>query len=87
MYIIETQKVLDLKINLMASYVIVPQMGFYDPKHNLIILDLGHFQVIFCDMVDFFSLYWFAAFHFFVIAFMYEIRKITLYTRAFSAFM
>ncbi|KAK3540200.1 hypothetical protein QTP70_028391 [Hemibagrus guttatus] len=45
MYIIETQKVLDLKINLMASYVIVPQMGFYDPKHNLIILDLGHFQM------------------------------------------
>lgn len=45
MYVIETQKVLDLKINLMASYVIVPQMGFYDPKHNLAILDLGHFQV------------------------------------------
>ncbi|XP_053480404.1 vacuolar protein sorting-associated protein 13A isoform X2 [Ictalurus furcatus] len=45
MYIIETQKVLDLKINLMASYVIVPQLGFYDPKHNLIILDLGHFQM------------------------------------------
>ncbi|KAK3565709.1 hypothetical protein QTP86_014177 [Hemibagrus guttatus] len=45
MYIIETQKVLDLKINLMASYVIVPQMGYYDPKHNLIILDLGHFQM------------------------------------------
>uniref|UniRef100_A0A8B9KVP3 Vacuolar protein sorting 13 homolog A n=1 Tax=Astyanax mexicanus TaxID=7994 RepID=A0A8B9KVP3_ASTMX len=45
MYIIETQKVLDLKINLMASYVIVPQMGFYDPSHNLAILDLGHFQV------------------------------------------
>ncbi|XP_060787336.1 vacuolar protein sorting-associated protein 13A isoform X2 [Neoarius graeffei] len=45
MYIIETQKVLDLNINLMASYVIVPQMGFYDPKHNLIILDLGHFQM------------------------------------------
>ncbi|KAM9475939.1 intermembrane lipid transfer protein VPS13A isoform 2-T2 [Clarias gariepinus] len=45
MYIIETQKVLDLNINLMASYVFVPQMGFYDPKHNLIILDLGHFQM------------------------------------------
>ncbi|XP_036434443.1 vacuolar protein sorting-associated protein 13A isoform X2 [Colossoma macropomum] len=45
MYVIETQKVLDLKINLMASYVIVPQMGFYDPKHNLAILDLGHFQM------------------------------------------
>uniref|UniRef100_A0A671TBM1 Vacuolar protein sorting 13 homolog A n=1 Tax=Sinocyclocheilus anshuiensis TaxID=1608454 RepID=A0A671TBM1_9TELE len=45
MYIIETQKVLDLKINLMASYVIVPENGFYDPKHNLAILDLGHFQL------------------------------------------
>ncbi|XP_026058511.1 vacuolar protein sorting-associated protein 13A isoform X2 [Carassius auratus] len=45
MYVIETQKVLDLKINLMASYVIVPENGFYDPKHNLAILDLGHFQM------------------------------------------
>uniref|UniRef100_A0A8C1Q6U5 Vacuolar protein sorting 13 homolog A n=1 Tax=Cyprinus carpio TaxID=7962 RepID=A0A8C1Q6U5_CYPCA len=45
MYIIETQKVMDLKINLMASYVIVPENGFYDPKHNLAILDLGHFQI------------------------------------------
>jgi len=45
MYIIETQKVLDLKINFMASYVIVPENGFYDPKHNLAILDLGNFQV------------------------------------------
>ncbi|KAL1269364.1 hypothetical protein QQF64_031653, partial [Cirrhinus molitorella] len=45
MYIIETQKVLDLDINLMASYVIVPENGFYDPKHNLAILDLGHFQM------------------------------------------
>ncbi|KAI7797521.1 putative vacuolar protein sorting-associated protein 13A, partial [Triplophysa rosa] len=45
MYIIETQKVLDLNIDLMASYVIVPENGFYDPKHNLAILDLGHFQM------------------------------------------
>lgn len=45
MYIIETQKVLDLKINFMASYVIVPENGFYDSKHNLAILDLGNFQV------------------------------------------
>ncbi|XP_051963977.1 intermembrane lipid transfer protein VPS13A-like isoform X2 [Xyrauchen texanus] len=45
MYIIETQKVLDLNINLMASYVIIPENGFYDPKHNLAILDLGHFQM------------------------------------------
>lgn len=54
MYIIETQKVLDLKINLMASYVIVPQLGFYDPKHNLIILDLGHFQVTFFHILEIF---------------------------------
>ncbi|XP_065103684.1 intermembrane lipid transfer protein VPS13A isoform X1 [Paramisgurnus dabryanus] len=45
MYIIETQKVLNLNINLMASYVIVPENGFYDPKHNLAILDLGHFEM------------------------------------------
>lgn len=45
MYIIETQKVLDLKINFMASYVIVPENGFYDSKHNLAILDLGNFQM------------------------------------------
>ncbi|XP_064497383.1 intermembrane lipid transfer protein VPS13A isoform X5 [Pseudopipra pipra] len=41
MYIIETQKVLDLKINLMASYIIVPQTGFYDNTSNLLLLDLG----------------------------------------------
>ncbi|XP_032532834.1 vacuolar protein sorting-associated protein 13A isoform X4 [Chiroxiphia lanceolata] len=41
MYIIETQKVLDLKINLMASYIIVPQRGFYDNTSNLLLLDLG----------------------------------------------
>nr|XP_015222054.1 PREDICTED: vacuolar protein sorting-associated protein 13A [Lepisosteus oculatus] len=45
MYVIETQKVLDLKINLMASYVIVPQTGFYDSSKNLVVLDLGHFKV------------------------------------------
>ncbi|MFT7811875.1 vacuolar protein sorting-associated protein 13A isoform X2 [Arapaima gigas] len=45
MYVIETQKVLDLRVNLMASYVIVPQTGFYDSSKNVIILDLGHFKV------------------------------------------
>ncbi|XP_066567209.1 intermembrane lipid transfer protein VPS13A isoform X2 [Amia ocellicauda] len=45
MYVIETQKVLDLKINLMASYVILPQGGFYDSSKNLLVLDLGHFKV------------------------------------------
>uniref|UniRef100_A0A8C3VDM9 Vacuolar protein sorting 13 homolog A n=1 Tax=Catharus ustulatus TaxID=91951 RepID=A0A8C3VDM9_CATUS len=45
LYIIETQKVLDLKINLMASYIIVPQNGFYDHTSNLLLLDLGSFKI------------------------------------------
>lgn len=45
MYVIETQKVLDLKVNLMASYVIIPHTGFYDGTQNILLLDLGHFQV------------------------------------------
>uniref|UniRef100_A0A8C2TC19 Vacuolar protein sorting 13 homolog A n=1 Tax=Coturnix japonica TaxID=93934 RepID=A0A8C2TC19_COTJA len=45
LYVIETQKVLDLKINLMASYVIVPQKGFYDCTSNLLLLDLGSLKV------------------------------------------
>ncbi|KAM9393107.1 intermembrane lipid transfer protein VPS13A isoform 2-T2 [Pholidichthys leucotaenia] len=45
MYVIETQKVLDLKVNLMASYVIVPQSGFYNGTQNILLLDLGHFQM------------------------------------------
>ncbi|XP_053148105.1 intermembrane lipid transfer protein VPS13A isoform X2 [Hemicordylus capensis] len=44
-YIIETQKVLDLKINLMASYVIVPQKGFYEPTSDKLLLDLGHLKM------------------------------------------
>ncbi|XP_060618149.2 intermembrane lipid transfer protein VPS13A isoform X1 [Anolis sagrei] len=44
-YIIETQKVLDLKINLMASYIIVPQNGFYDSTSNNLLLDLGHLKM------------------------------------------
>lgn len=50
LYIIETQKVLDLKINLMASYIIVPQKGFYDHTSNLLLLDLGSFKVCICPM-------------------------------------
>uniref|UniRef100_A0A8C2TFF3 Vacuolar protein sorting 13 homolog A n=1 Tax=Coturnix japonica TaxID=93934 RepID=A0A8C2TFF3_COTJA len=45
LYVIETQKVLDLKINLMASYVIVPQKGFYDCTSNLLLLDLGSLKM------------------------------------------
>uniref|UniRef100_A0A803YCQ7 Vacuolar protein sorting 13 homolog A n=1 Tax=Meleagris gallopavo TaxID=9103 RepID=A0A803YCQ7_MELGA len=45
LYIIETQKVLDLKINLMASYIIVPQKGFYDCTSSLLLLDLGSLKM------------------------------------------
>ncbi|XP_034884904.1 intermembrane lipid transfer protein VPS13A isoform X6 [Mirounga angustirostris] len=45
LYIIETQKVLDLKINLKASYVIIPQGGIFSPTSNLLLLDLGHLKV------------------------------------------
>uniref|UniRef100_M4ASG1 Chorein N-terminal domain-containing protein n=1 Tax=Xiphophorus maculatus TaxID=8083 RepID=M4ASG1_XIPMA len=45
LYVIETQKVLDLKVNLMASYVIIPQTGFYDGTQNIVLLDLGHFKM------------------------------------------
>ncbi|XP_058492942.1 vacuolar protein sorting-associated protein 13A isoform X2 [Solea solea] len=45
MYVIETQKVLDLKVNLMASYVIIPQTGFYNGTQNILLLDLGHFKI------------------------------------------
>lgn len=45
LYIIETQKVLDLRINVKASYVIVPQYGIFRPTSNLLLLDLGHLKV------------------------------------------
>ncbi|XP_056379493.1 intermembrane lipid transfer protein VPS13A isoform X1 [Hyla sarda] len=45
LYIIETQKVLDLKIHLMASYILVPQHGFYDTTSNLLLLDLGSLKM------------------------------------------
>uniref|UniRef100_A0A8C3K817 Vacuolar protein sorting 13 homolog A n=1 Tax=Calidris pygmaea TaxID=425635 RepID=A0A8C3K817_9CHAR len=45
LYVIETQKVLDLKINLMASYIIIPQKGFYEHTSNLLLLDLGSLKM------------------------------------------
>lgn len=42
---IETQKILDLKVNLMASYVIIPETGFFSGTQNILLLDLGHFKV------------------------------------------
>ncbi|XP_053451789.1 intermembrane lipid transfer protein VPS13C isoform X1 [Nycticebus coucang] len=44
-HIIETRKVFDLRINLMPSYLVVPQTGFYYGKSNLLILDFGTFQL------------------------------------------
>ncbi|KAM5292524.1 intermembrane lipid transfer protein VPS13C [Ctenodactylus gundi] len=44
-HIIETRKVLDLRINLKPSYLIVPQTGFHHEKSNLLILDFGTFQL------------------------------------------
>ncbi|KAM5242082.1 intermembrane lipid transfer protein VPS13C isoform 2-T2 [Hipposideros larvatus] len=44
-HIIETRKVLDLKINLKPSYLIVPQTGFHHKKSDLLILDFGTIQI------------------------------------------
>ncbi|XP_055453879.1 intermembrane lipid transfer protein VPS13C isoform X3 [Psammomys obesus] len=44
-HIIETRKVLDLRINLKPSYLIIPQMGFHHEKSNLLIIDFGTFQL------------------------------------------
>ncbi|XP_064373577.1 intermembrane lipid transfer protein VPS13C isoform X2 [Dromaius novaehollandiae] len=44
-HIIEMRKVLDLKINLKPSYLVVPQTGFYYEKSDLLILDFGTFQL------------------------------------------
>lgn len=44
-HIIETRKVLDLRINLKPSYLIIPQTGFHHEKSNLLILDFGTFQL------------------------------------------
>uniref|UniRef100_A0A8C0HTI9 Vacuolar protein sorting 13 homolog C n=1 Tax=Balaenoptera musculus TaxID=9771 RepID=A0A8C0HTI9_BALMU len=44
-HIIETRKVLDLRINLKPSYLIVPQTGFHYEKSDLLILDFGTFQL------------------------------------------
>ncbi|XP_014800034.1 PREDICTED: vacuolar protein sorting-associated protein 13C isoform X2 [Calidris pugnax] len=44
-HIIEMRKVLDLRINLKPSYLVVPQTGFYHEKSDLLILDFGTFQL------------------------------------------
>ncbi|XP_067327336.1 intermembrane lipid transfer protein VPS13C isoform X1 [Anolis sagrei] len=44
-HIIETRKVLDLRINLKPSYLLIPQTGFHYDTSNLLILDFGAFQL------------------------------------------
>nr|XP_032824603.1 vacuolar protein sorting-associated protein 13C-like isoform X1 [Petromyzon marinus] len=44
-YIIETRKVLELSVDLQASYVVVPYTGSLANAGSLLILDLGHFKV------------------------------------------
>ncbi|KFO96709.1 Vacuolar protein sorting-associated protein 13C, partial [Calypte anna] len=44
-HIIEMRKVLELKVHLKPSYLVVPQTGFYHEKSNLLILDFGTFQL------------------------------------------
>lgn len=43
--IIETRKVLDLRIDLKPSYLLIPKSGFYSNTSDLIIVDFGSLQV------------------------------------------
>uniref|UniRef100_H3C3S0 Chorein N-terminal domain-containing protein n=1 Tax=Tetraodon nigroviridis TaxID=99883 RepID=H3C3S0_TETNG len=44
-HIIETRKVLDLRIDLRPSYFLLPKSGFYSQISELIIIDFGNFQL------------------------------------------
>ncbi|XP_029702157.1 vacuolar protein sorting-associated protein 13C isoform X2 [Takifugu rubripes] len=44
-HIIETRKVLDLRIDLKPSYLLIPKSGFYSKTSDLIIIDFGSFQL------------------------------------------
>ncbi|XP_072472489.1 intermembrane lipid transfer protein VPS13C isoform X1 [Notamacropus eugenii] len=44
-HIIETRKVLDLRINLKPSYLILPRTGFHHENSDILILDFGTFQL------------------------------------------
>lgn len=46
-HIIETRKVLDLKVDLKPSYLLLPKSGFYSNTSDLIIVDFGSLQVQF----------------------------------------
>lgn len=42
---IEQHKTLDLKIDLMSSYIIIPETGSFDEKSHCLILNLGNFKM------------------------------------------
>ncbi|XP_068584903.1 intermembrane lipid transfer protein VPS13C isoform X2 [Cebidichthys violaceus] len=44
-HIIETRKVLDLRIDLKPSYLLIPKAGFYSSTTDLIIVDFGSLQL------------------------------------------
>uniref|UniRef100_UPI003AAD81DF intermembrane lipid transfer protein VPS13C n=1 Tax=Centroberyx gerrardi TaxID=166262 RepID=UPI003AAD81DF len=44
-HIIETRKVLDLRIHLKPSYLLLPQSGFYQAESHLLIIDFGSLQL------------------------------------------
>ncbi|KAM3625353.1 uncharacterized protein V6R79_010760 [Siganus canaliculatus] len=44
-HMIETRKVLDLRIDLKPSYLLVPKSGFYSSTSDLIIVDFGSLQL------------------------------------------
>uniref|UniRef100_A0A8C3A5N3 Vacuolar protein sorting 13 homolog C n=1 Tax=Cyclopterus lumpus TaxID=8103 RepID=A0A8C3A5N3_CYCLU len=44
-HIIETRKVLDLRIDLKPSYLLIPTAGFYSSKSDLLIVDFGRLQL------------------------------------------
>ncbi|XP_075939319.1 intermembrane lipid transfer protein VPS13C isoform X3 [Anarhichas minor] len=44
-HIIETRKVLDLRIDLKPSYLLIPKAGFYSSMSDLIIVDFGSLQL------------------------------------------
>ncbi|XP_058486199.1 intermembrane lipid transfer protein VPS13C isoform X3 [Solea solea] len=44
-HVIETRKVLDLRINLKPSYMLLPKSGFYSSTSELMIIDFGNLQL------------------------------------------
>ncbi|XP_062245681.1 intermembrane lipid transfer protein VPS13C isoform X2 [Platichthys flesus] len=54
-HIIETRKVLDLRIDLKPSYLLIPKSGFYSDQSDLIIVDFGSLQLNSVDQSSFSS--------------------------------